>query len=101
MNITLVKALIVLIPAAVLAARSAFIIRRNAVAGLLQLSGSLCLAIVALTHVAEALHVMPFMGWGQAHSAGHYVDLTSALMAVTLLPVGYLWDLRARRRGAY
>jgi preprotein translocase subunit SecG len=57
---------------------------------LLQLIGAVCLIIVVLTHVAESLHIFPAMGWGQPNSAGHYLDLVSAILAVTLLPVGFI-----------
>jgi len=46
--------------------------------------------VVVLTHVCEALHVLPWMRWGEEQSVGHYVDLSSAVLGVTLLPVGYL-----------
>jgi hypothetical protein len=52
--------------------------------------------IVVLTHIAEALHLFPFMGWGDAHSAGHFLDLTSAVLGVTLLPLGYLLQVRGK-----
>jgi hypothetical protein len=38
------------------------------------------------------------MGWGKAHSAGHYLDLSSAVVGVTLLPVGYLLQMRRKLR---
>ena len=51
----------------------------------LLLLGAACLIVVVLTHVAEALQVFAFMGWGQLDSAGHYVDLASAIVGCTLL----------------
>jgi hypothetical protein len=60
--------------------------RRAALA--LQLSGAACLAVVVLTHVCEAYQLMPWMGWGLKHSAGHYLDLSSAVLGLTLLPAG-------------
>jgi len=45
-----------------------------------------CLAVVVLTHVAEALHLFPWMHWGQEHSVGHY--LGSAVLASPSFP----WD---------
>ena len=65
---------------------------------MLQLCGSACLVIVILTHIAEALHLFPFMDWGEQHSPGHYVDLTSAVLAVTLLPLGYLFQVRGKAK---
>jgi len=38
------------------------------------------------SHVSEALHLFP--GWGLEHSAGHYLDLSSAVVGLTLFPVG-------------
>jgi hypothetical protein len=56
--------------------------------------------VVILTHVAEALHIFPVMGWGLPNSPGHYLDLVSAIAAPTLLSVGYLSLRFARRRRA-
>jgi hypothetical protein len=39
------------------------------------LFGSVCHMIVVPTHVAEAFHIFPAMGWGTPNSAGHYLDL--------------------------
>jgi hypothetical protein len=64
------------------------------VAGLLLIFGSACLIIVVLTHVAEAFHILPSMGWGLPNSAGHYLNLVSAILGCTLLPLGIL----SRRR---
>lgn len=52
-----------------------------------------------LTHVCEALHLLPWMGWGLEKSFDHYVDLSSAVLAVTLFPLGYLADALGRRDG--
>lgn len=96
MNATLLKALIALIPAAMLLAGGLrfFFQTRNA-ASLLELSGAAALVAVILTHVCEGLHIFAAMGWGRQHSPGHYLDLGSAIVALTLFPVGYL--LRAFR----
>ncbi len=51
---------------------------------------STCLVIVVLTHICEALGLFPWMGWGAEHSAGHYLDLSSAVLGLTLFPAGYL-----------
>jgi hypothetical protein len=63
---------------------------RRTASACLQLIGAAGLVMVVLIHVAEALHWLPWMGWGQAHSAGHYLDLASAVLGVTLLLGGYL-----------
>jgi len=62
-----------------------------------QLFGSFCLVVVVLTHVAEALHLLPGMGWGLSNTRGHYLDLCSAIIGLILLPVGYVL---ARRRNS-
>jgi hypothetical protein len=51
----------------------------------LVLVGLGCLIIVVLTHVAEAFHIFPSMGWGQPNSIGHYTDLVSAILGCVLL----------------
>jgi hypothetical protein len=47
--------------------------------------------MVVLTHVSEALQLFPWMHWGSEHSVGHYLDFTSAVLGLTLFPVGYLF----------
>src|SRR5262252_3353785 len=95
MNTTLMRALIALIPASVLAAWSFALFRHGRTVGsLLQLLGAGCLVMVALTHICEALRLFPWMHWGEAHSAGHFLDLSSAVFGVTLVPMG--WFLRKR-----
>jgi hypothetical protein len=64
----------------------------------LLLLGFVCLAIVVLTHVAEELHILPGMGWGLPDSPGHYLDLTSAVLACALLIAGMIWISVAARR---
>jgi formate hydrogenlyase subunit 3/multisubunit Na+/H+ antiporter MnhD subunit len=54
------------------------------------LFGSVCLIIVVLTHVAETFHIFPSMGWGLPSSAGHYLDLMSAILGCTFLLLGFL-----------
>ena len=91
MHATLFKAVIALLPTTALLVGSAVLfIRARTPYSLLQLIGAGCLVVVVLTHVAEALHLFPSMGWGAEHSIGHYVDLVSALSAATLFPTGYL-----------
>ncbi len=72
---------------------------RHAAALPLQLVGAAGLVVVVLTHVCEAHHLFPSMGWGLRHSAGHYLDLTSAFLGLTLLPAGFLiWKLGNRNQ---
>jgi len=70
--------------------RSPMFFRRCSTATGLLLIGVACLIVAMLTHVAERLQVFTFMGWGQPDSAGHYLDLTSAILGCTLLAVGLL-----------
>jgi hypothetical protein len=91
MNATLLKALIAFLPAAVLFSGSAVLFfRRKSGCALLQLLGAACLVVVVLTHVLEALHLLPWMHWGLEHSAGHYLDLGCVVLGLTLFPIGYL-----------
>src|SRR5262245_22267570 len=64
----------------------------------LQLLGAANLVMVVLTHVAEAHHVFPAMGWGQPNTAGHYLDLASAILACTLLPLGFIGSALTRHK---
>jgi hypothetical protein len=62
-----------------------------------QLFGVACLAVVVLTHVAEKLHILSIMGWGLPDSPGHYIDLVSAILGCTLLPIGFVGMLIVHR----
>jgi uncharacterized membrane protein len=74
-------------------------LRNRTLSSLLQLGGSGCLLIVVLTHVCEALHLLPTMGWGKPDSLGHYIDLSSAVLGVALLSNGYILQWRKRPSG--
>ena len=79
------------LPAVVLLAGAAILFRRTpTVPACLQLVGTVGLLVVVLTHAAEALRLFPSMGWGLPRSVGHYLDLWSAVLALTCFPVGYL-----------
>lgn len=91
MNGTLAKALLALAPVSLLLVGSAtMFFRRKALASSLQLLGASGLVIVCLSHVCEAFHLLPWMNWGLENSAGHYLDLASAFVGITLFPIGYL-----------
>jgi hypothetical protein len=91
MNITLLKALVALAPACMLFSGSVVLcFRGKTVCSFLQLLGVGCLVVVVLTHVSEALHLFPWMRWGLEHSIGHYLDFWSAVLGLTLFPIGYL-----------
>lgn len=91
MNMTLLRALVALVPASVLFAGSCVVlIRRGRLSALLQLLGAASIVVVVLIHICEALQLFPAMRWGSDQSLGHYLDLTSAVFGATLFPVGYL-----------
>jgi hypothetical protein len=88
---SLLKALLVSVPVGLLLTWSAVsLARAKSRWGIVQLTGAACLVVVVLTHLCEALGLFPAMHWGSPTSAGHYLDLSSALLGLTLLPVGYL-----------
>lgn len=90
MDTILLKAMIALAPAGLLLWGSLVgFLRAKKVYSILQLVGAGCAVVVVLTHVFEALQVLPWMHWGEQHSVGHYVDLSSAILALTLFPIGY------------
>jgi hypothetical protein len=90
-QVALVRALAAMMPTCLLLAGSAVLFSRaKTVGSFLQLLGAGCLVVVVLTHIFEALHLFPWMQWGLEHSAGHYLDLGSAVLGVTSFPVGYL-----------
>ena len=91
MNATLGMALIAAVPAGMLFSASLLLFSRARTAGfLLQLLGASSTVIVVLCHLCEGLGLFPWMGWGLEHSIGHYLDLSSASLALTLFPAGYL-----------
>jgi hypothetical protein len=58
---------------------------------LLQVIGAGCFLVVALAHICEGLGLLPWMGWSQPNSIGHYLDLVSAIAGLTMFPIGCLW----------
>ena len=98
MNVTLLKALVALVPAGILFVGSVLLLlRRRTLGSFLQLLGAGCLVVVVLTHLCEAIHLFPWMQWGQEHSVGHYLDLWSAVLGLTLFPIGYLLHALTKR----
>lgn len=99
MNPTLLKAIVVLGPACMLLSGSVVLyFRGKTVWSLLQVFGAGFLVMVVLAHVCEALDLFPWMHWGRERSGGHYVDLSSAVLGLTLFPVGYLLHALKERR---
>ena len=98
MNVTLLKALVALVPAGILFVGSVLLLlRRRTLGSFLQLLGAGCLVVVVLTHLCEAIHLFPWMQWGEEHSVGHYLDLWSAVLGLTLFPIGYLLHALTKR----
>jgi len=99
MNATLIKALIASVAVLILLrAAAALYGRTRAVSALLQVASATCLMVVVLAHVCEALNLFPSMAWGARGSVGHYLDLASAVLGVTLLVVGYLIYALSKRK---
>jgi hypothetical protein len=98
MNVTLLKALVALVPTCMLFSGSVVLFfRGKTVWSFLQLLGAACLVVVALTHVSEALRLFPWMHWGLKDSFGHYLDLSGAVLGLTLFPIGYLLHALAKQ----
>jgi len=97
MNVTLFKALVALLPTGMLLSGSVVLFLRGNLYTLSSSYGAGCLVVVVLTHVSEALHLFSWMGWGLEHSAGHYLDFLSALLGLTLFPIGYLLHAITKR----
>jgi Ca2+/Na+ antiporter len=98
MNITLLKALVALIVACVLLFWSGVsFVQGRTKWSFVQFLGAGFLVMVALTHICEALTLLPWMHWGQPDSVGHYLDLSSAILGLTLFPIGLLCAKLSRR----
>jgi hypothetical protein len=99
MNAILQITLLALVPVCMLfAGASVLFIRAKTVISFLQLLGAGGLVIVVLTHLSEALHLFPWMKWGRPHSIGHYLDFWSAVLGVSVFPLGYLLHSLQQRR---
>jgi hypothetical protein len=98
MNATLSNALVALVPAGILFVGSVLLfLREKTLGSFLQPLGAGWLVVVVLTHLCEALHLFPWMHWGSDHSVGHYLDIWSAVLGLTLFPVGYLLHALTKR----
>jgi hypothetical protein len=98
MNATLSKALVALVPEGILFVGSVLLfLREKTLGSFLQPLGAGCLVVVVLTHLCEALHLFPWMHWGSNHSVGHYLNLWSAVLGLTLFPIGYLLHALSKR----
>jgi hypothetical protein len=59
-------------------------------AGILTAFGVACLVVAVLTRASEVHHLLPWMGWGFKHSAGHYLNLVSSILGIVLASSGFL-----------
>jgi hypothetical protein len=99
MNDTLAKAFVALAPVGMLLFGSAFtFFRERTVPSVLQLLGAGCLLIVVIIHICEGLQLFPSVHWGDEHSVGHYLDIASAGVGLTLFPFGYLLDALTKQK---
>ena len=99
MSAALLKGLAALVPACMLFSGSIVLFfKGKTVCSLLQLLGAGCLVVVVLTHVCEALHLFPWMHWGLEQGVGHYLDFWSAVVGLTLFPVGYFCHALTKRQ---
>ena len=98
MNGTLLRALIALAIVFALSCRCVFLVRRSNVASSwLQLFGAMGFLAVVASHICEGLNLFPWMAWGRPSSAGHYFDLTSAVVGITLFCAGFLLSVISKK----
>ena len=98
MNTTLVVAVVIGVPILllfILAGRR--FMHAPTLTGLFLVLGAGSLLVMVLTHLAEGLRLFPFMGWGQRHSPGHYLDLGSVYAGIAFLVAASLCPLLWRR----
>ena len=90
-NLTLLKASAGLILVGLLCASSTRVYRKKRTwSSAFQLAGACLLLVVVASHVCEALQLLPWIDWEATNSAGHYLDLVSAIAGLTLLSFGLL-----------
>jgi len=100
MSAAVVKGFLALTAACVfLSVAAVLLLTRRNLAATLQGLGVGCFGVMALTHVFEAFSILPALGWGQPHGTGHIIDLTAALLGVTLVTTSFL--LRRWNRGSF
>lgn len=68
------------------------VMRRRTIFTMMELVGTGCLIVVVMAHVFERFRLFPLMGWGLPNSAGHYLDVMSAIAGLILFPIGLLSD---------
>jgi len=96
-NLAVLKGILGLAATFALLAGSAILYRgRGTVGSVLPVLGVACFVVVALTHVFEACAMFPALGWGQPRSIGHYIDLGAAILGLTLVFAGLLYQYAQR-----
>lgn len=89
----LLRALVVLVPVCLALVYSVVLVLRKVPWSRMQLVGAAFLLVVVLAHVCEACEWLPWMHWGAPDSPGHYLNLASVVLGVTLFPAGYALHL--------
>ena len=98
---SLLKSMVALVPMSIVFISAAVLFARaRTVSSSLQIVGAGFLIVVVLCHIFEALNLFSWMGWGLTNSAGHYLDLSSAVLGLILFPVGYLLHVLGASREA-
>lgn len=96
-NPTLARAIIALVLSGSVCVVTGRTLRRTrALGSLFEMIGAAGLAVLGVTHLCEGLHLLPWMRWGMQGGPGHYLNLASLAVAITLLPLGYLLTRRHR-----
>lgn len=85
----LLRALVLLVPVCLALVYSVVLVLRKAPWSRMLLVGAAFLLVVVLAHVCEACEWLPWMHWGAPDSPGHYLNLASIVLGMTLFPVGY------------
>jgi hypothetical protein len=94
MNSESLRVLLAFVPACLLLLGAGIRSYRKKTVGVgMQLVGASAVMLVVLTHICEAMHLFPRMHWGLHDSAGHYLDLVSAILGLALFPTGYLLEV--------
>src|SRR3972149_828813 len=84
--------LAVLVAGALLFGAAVRHVRRRSPGSAAVLLATLCMLVVALTHVFEAYRVLPGPGWGRPNSVGHYIDLTAAVLGLTFIALAVVLE---------
>lgn len=99
MSTILSRAAVMLAPTLVLLGTSFVSYRaKKTLPSFMQFAGASFMLVVVFAHICEGFSILAFMGWGKEGTIGHYLDLSSAILGVTLFAVGSV--LRVASRGS-